>query len=77
MIFVDSGAWISLLNPKDRHYNAAVTIYNHLERQRAPILTTDYVIDETITRLRYDVSHPASSQIPSILSISIERTKCF
>ena len=60
MIFVDSGAWISLLNPKDRHYNAAVTIYNHLERQRAPILTTDYVIDETITRLRYDVSHPAT-----------------
>ena len=60
MIFVDSGAWIGLLNPKDQHYNVAVTIYNRLERQRAPILTTDYVIDEPITRLRYNVSHPAA-----------------
>jgi len=60
MIFVDSGAWIGLLNPKDQHHNAAVTIYNRLKSQRAPIVTTDYVIDETITRLRYDVSHPAA-----------------
>ena len=60
MIFVDSGAWIGLLNPKDQHYNVAVTIYNRLERQRVPIVTTDYVIDETITRLRYDVSHPVA-----------------
>lgn len=60
MIFVDTGAWIGLLNPKDRHYNAAVTIYERLERQRRPLATTDYVIDETITRLRYDVSHPVA-----------------
>lgn len=60
MIFVDSGAWIGLLNPKDQHHNAAVTIYDRLKSQRAPVVTTDYVIDETITRLRYDVSHPAA-----------------
>ena len=60
MIFVDSGAWIGLLNPKDQHYNVAVTIYNRLKNQRVAIVTTDYVIDETITRLRYDVSHLAA-----------------
>ena len=60
MIFVDSGAWIALLNPRDQHHNAAIAVYERLVLQKAPIVTTDYVIDETITRLRYDVSHPAT-----------------
>ena len=60
MIFVDSGAWIALLNRRDRHHSEATTIYNRLVRQRERIVTTDYVIDETITRLRYDVSHSAA-----------------
>ena len=60
MIFVDTGAWIGLLNPRDQHHGVAATIYNRLVRQRARIVTTDYVIDETITRLRYDVNHPAA-----------------
>ena len=57
MIFVDSGAWIALSNQRDQNHNDAVTIYTDLKRQRARFLTTDYVVDETITRLRYDVSH--------------------
>ena len=60
MIFVDTGAWIGLLNPRDQHHGVAATIYNRLVRQRARIVTTDYVIDETITRLRYDSSHSAA-----------------
>ena len=60
MIFVDSGAWIALLNPRDQHHSVGTTIYNRLARQRARLVTTDYVIDETITRLRYDSSHSAA-----------------
>ena len=62
MIFVDSGAWIALTSPRDQNHNDAVTIYAGLRRQRARFLTTDYVIDETITRLRYDVSHSVAVQ---------------
>ena len=57
MIFVDSGAWIALLDPRDQHHNAAIVVYERLILRKAPIVTTDYVIDETITRLRYDSSH--------------------
>ena len=60
MIFVDSGAWIALSNPRDQYHNAAVAVYERLVLQKASIVTTDYVIDETITRLRYDSSHPAT-----------------
>ena len=57
MIFVDSGAWIALSYPRDRHHDNAVVIFHDLVQQSTQFLTTDYVIDETVTRLRYDFSH--------------------
>lgn len=57
MIFVDTGAWIAISNPKDQHHREAVTIYNRMQQQKIYFLTTDYVIDETATRLRYDTNH--------------------
>ena len=61
MIFVDSGAWIALLNQRDQHHTDAHAIYNELGHQRTQLLTTDYVFDETVTRLRYDAGYPAAN----------------
>lgn len=58
MIFVDTGAWIAILNRRDQHHQEAVAMYNKLQQQQTLLLTTDYVIDETVTRLRYDTNHP-------------------
>jgi len=44
MIFVDTGAWIAVLNPNDQYYREAITIYNNLRDQEIQLLTTDYVI---------------------------------
>ena len=57
MIFVDTGAWIAILNPNDQYYREATAIYNNLRDREARLLTTDYVIDEAVTRLRYDTNH--------------------
>ena len=61
MIFVDSGAWIALYNLRDQHHADAFALFRSLEQQKAKLFTTDYVIDETITRIRYDVNHFAAS----------------
>ena len=57
MIFVDTGAWIAILNRRDQHHQEAVAIYHRMQQQEIHFLTTDYVIDETATRLRYDTNH--------------------
>jgi uncharacterized protein len=49
MIFVDTGAWYASLVPTDPDHSRAV---QWLAANRYPLLTTDYVIDETLTLLR-------------------------
>jgi uncharacterized protein len=51
-VFVDSGAWIALLKPNDRNHVAAASYYRNAERR---LVTTNYVVDETASRLRYDL----------------------
>jgi predicted nucleic acid-binding protein len=49
MIFVDTGAWYASLVPTDPDHPRAV---QWLAANHSPLLTTDYVIDETLTLLR-------------------------
>lgn len=49
MIFVDTGAWFASVVPTDSDHAAASS---WLSQNREPLLTTDYVIDETLTLLK-------------------------
>jgi uncharacterized protein len=49
MIFVDTGAWYASLVPTDPDHAIAV---QWLANNHSPLLTTDYVVDETLTLLR-------------------------
>lgn len=60
MTFIDTGAWIALYERKDQHHKDACSIFKELQWQRERLYTTDYVIDETVTRLRYDAGHWAA-----------------
>ena len=73
MIFVDSGAWIALSNRRDQDYGDAVAIYETVKRQKIRLLTTDYVLDETVTRLRYDVGHREAVRFLDLIEIAEKR----
>ena len=49
MIFVDTGAWFACVVPTDPDHKAATA---WLAANASPLLTTDYVVDETLTLLR-------------------------
>lgn len=54
-VFADSGAWVAIVNDKDRHHAAAASQAAALASSGTRILTSNYVVDETATRLRYDI----------------------
>lgn len=72
MIFIDTGAWIALLNRRDQHHRDAVDVFNDLRKRQDRILTTDYIIDETITRLRYDTNHALAVLFLSRIELLVE-----
>ena len=49
MIFVDTGAWYALVDQNDANHARAVA---WLADNTEPLVTTDYVVDETLTLLR-------------------------
>jgi predicted nucleic acid-binding protein len=76
MIFVDTGAWIAVTDASDQYHYQAVKIYALLKRQRKRFVTTDYVIDETVTRLRYDAGHPSALRYLDLLHWRKKRELC-
>ncbi len=53
-IFVDTGGWYAAVARKDRDHDAA---RRFLENNSLPLLTTDYVMDETVTLLQARLGH--------------------
>jgi predicted nucleic acid-binding protein len=49
MIFVDTGAWFAFVVPTDPNHSAA---REWLENNTEILITSDYVVDETLTLLR-------------------------
>ena len=49
MIFVDTSAWYAQYTPRDAYHRSAAEF--HLQNSE-PLLTTDYVIDESLTLLK-------------------------
>ena len=47
--FVDTGAWFAAVVPWDANHASAAAWFEHNDR---PLITTDYIVDETLTLLR-------------------------
>ena len=58
MIFVDTGAFVALMRQKDRHHEAA---RNFMDNPPA-LVTSDYVVDETLTLLLTRVGRSAAER---------------
>jgi predicted nucleic acid-binding protein len=56
LAFVDSGAWLALVMPDDVHHQRAARFYRET-RPRDRLVTTNYVLSETYTWLRYRSGH--------------------
>ncbi|VVB89779.1 tRNA(fMet)-specific endonuclease VapC [uncultured archaeon] len=65
MIFVDTSAFLALVNETDKNHIDAAGFIEDIKNGRAnvrKIITSDYIIDETLTRIRYSVGHREAVQ---------------
>ena len=59
-LFVDTSAWLALNDRNDQYHNEAVSRLNAVAKQKIELITSEYVVDESITIIRYRVSHKAA-----------------
>ena len=50
-LFVDSSAWIGLFGERDKHHQPASRAFTSLSTQPQRLVTSDYIIDETLTHI--------------------------
>jgi hypothetical protein len=60
MLFIDTSAFISVANHRDTHHKGAVDFLEEVRAGKTEfrrLLTTDYIIDETLTNIRFKMGH--------------------
>ena len=56
-VFADTGAWCALYDRSDVHHARASAFLQELKRKKAQLITSDYVLDESLTLLRFRAGH--------------------
>jgi predicted nucleic acid-binding protein len=56
-IFVDTSAWIAIVDDSDKYHSEAKSYYLQRLKEKTSFLTSNDVLAETYTWLRYHVSH--------------------
>ena len=65
-VFVDSGAFHALLVSNDPHHARMVSCLKVIQRDRRRLITTDYVVDESVTLLK---ARKVSAQVPKLFDL--------
>lgn len=68
-IFVDTSAWYALADSRDQYHKLALEILEK-NRDRCLLVTSDYVIDETVTIIRNRLSHLNAVKFLDLVSSS-------
>ena len=56
-VFVDTGTWIGIAVSRDQTHEVAAAYARDLAETKMPLLTTNYILVEAYTRIRYDDGH--------------------
>lgn len=71
-VFIDTGGWIAMAVVRDRFHKQAASYYRKLSRKKIQLVTSEYVLVETYTRIRYDDGHDKVLQFHSIIQEAIQ-----
>jgi uncharacterized protein len=73
-VFLDSGAFPALADEDDKYHSVATSVYTELLQAKAQLLTSNFVLSETYTLIRFKVGHRAAVEfMKSFAGIKILR----
>lgn len=67
-LFVDTSGWMACADAGDPDHQAACTVRDEWLETEGPLVTTDYVVDETLTLLRFRLGLHAAEQWWELIS---------
>jgi predicted nucleic acid-binding protein len=70
LIFVNSSGWLALYNRNDPHHEAARALWQSLQTQPVRFVTTDYVLDQVYSALKFFGSLHAAQAVHQVISRS-------
>jgi hypothetical protein len=80
-LFVDTSAWVALNDRNDQHHAVAIEKFARIRTEKIGMVTSDYILDESLTLIRMRTFHQAAiafgdallkSGVASMLTISDE-----
>jgi len=74
-LFVDTGAWLAVIDPRDQYHPSASAFYRQALEAYRPLITTNLVVAETYVNLRRSLSHAAAIGFLDIIEQS-SRIEC-
>ena len=68
-VFVDSSYFKALIDKDDDFHNTAIDIFSLLKKQKTHLITTNYIVDETLTLLRAKTNLQAATKLRDMINI--------
>jgi predicted nucleic acid-binding protein len=72
IVFVDAGGWLSVLIESDQFHEAGKRYFEALIATGATVVTTDFVLDEVITRIRYDAGYRKAADYLTLVHEAVD-----
>lgn len=66
LIFVNTSGWLALYNANDANHDAACVLWDDLRNQPVRFVTTDYVLDQVFTALKFFGSLEAAQALHTV-----------
>ncbi|MBU0704252.1 MAG: PIN domain-containing protein [Chloroflexi bacterium] len=69
-MFVDTSAWIAIINPRDKHHLAAKEFYSGVLARKGQFLISNLIVAETYTNLLWKLGHHKAMSFLDIIEQS-------
>jgi predicted nucleic acid-binding protein len=74
-LFVDSGAWLAVIDPRDQHHEPARVFHRQAIEGRVQLVTTNLIVAETYTLLRRRIGQRTAIQFLDLIETSHRLTR--